>query len=103
MLTIAWNWMSLGKRYPASACLYLAAGLALSSLLPGTTSAVASCGYETPCLSGEICCGGQCVPEDYICCADGSAGPAENCYCCSGCEDSTCTDPPTLHCVEEEE
>jgi hypothetical protein len=99
MLNSTWKFATLGGRHAAAATMYLGLGLMLWGLLPGPAPLLAGCdGPEEGCSPGYMCCHGSCVPEDYICCEDGSAGPAGECLCCTNCAESTCTDPPTLIC-----
>lgn len=99
MLRAFWKAASLGDRYLASALTYIGLGTMLWGLVPGPASVVASCSSEA-CGAGEKCCGGTCVPEDYVCCEDGSSGPGDRCFCCSDCTESTCTNPTSLQCPD---
>jgi hypothetical protein len=86
-----------------SMAVLVAIGALFWVLVPSQPLVLASCDGESPCLGGEFCCNGVCVPEGYVCCGDGSYGPGDQCYCCSGCEDSTCTAPSTLYCPDPAE
>jgi len=98
MIDRIWTFVSLGERPLAAGVMYLGLGLMLAALLPGPAAAVAACDPYVTCNPGYVCCGGGCVPEDYVCCDDGSSGPGSTCICCTGCEEGTCTEPSTLVC-----
>ena len=108
------SWLTFGNQYVAASLIYL--GLAI--LLGGSTlldhpRALASGGsdctyYEMELIEDEWvqiikpgcepwlqCCGGHCVPLHYICCEDGTYGPADECVCCEGCV----TDPNGNACL----
>ncbi len=91
--------LSFGGRFGAAALFYFGLGLIILGLSPRPTVAHASgdCSGEDPCGEGYFCCHGTCIPEDYVCCDDGTNGPAETCVCCTGCTEE-CSDPSTLVC-----
>jgi hypothetical protein len=103
MLQTAWNVVSFGERHFAATLAYLGLGLMLCALLSGSTPPLSGCDAYTPCEPGFKCCHGECVPDDYVCCEDGSAGPGESCFCCSDCAESSCTNPTTLLCPTPED
>ena len=96
MARTCWTVLSIGRRYLVSAMAYCGLGLAVICLSPAPAQ-VHACDDENPCGDGETCCNGSCIPASYVCCGDGSSGPSETCYCCTGCE-STCTAPSTVAC-----
>lgn len=98
------KWLSLGDRPLAAALAYFGLGLMLWAALPEAQPALAGCnGPEEGCPAGYKCCHGDCVPDSYVCCGDGSYGPGATCFCCSTCADSACTSPTTLLCPTPED
>jgi len=82
-----WSTVSFGNRYVLASLVYIGLGLIVVNAMPGVSVMLASgteCDDETPCSSGEACCDGACIPEDDLCCEDGTSGPAEDCACCDG-------------------
>ena len=103
MLLRLWNIGSLGKRYLLASLVYVGLGLIVVSALPDLPEARASgteCDGETPCSSGEECCDGYCIPDDYVCCEDGTNGPQDTCACCAECSPTSCSQT-TVQCEEE--
>ncbi|QDU37415.1 hypothetical protein Mal4_17270 [Maioricimonas rarisocia] len=88
---------SFRGRYYTAALFYIGLSLVLMGTVtaPGTGLASPS---ESGCGPGETECQGNCIPEDYLCCDDGSYGPAENCGCCTECE--SCGGSSTYMCEE---
>jgi len=92
------HWLSFGGQYTAAALVYF--GITL--LLVGSTfldpmpalAQTNSCWHyvftgEMPvqvpgCPAGQQCCMYSCVPNDHICCEDGTSG-LPPCECCDGC------------------
>ncbi len=102
MFTKLLDAMSLGRSYLAAAAIYTGLGLLVLSALPGEgyVKASDSCdGYSTTCAEGYYCCHGTCVPNDYVCCDDGTNGPGSTCACCTGCTES-CSSPSTVACED---
>ena len=95
-----WKALSFGERGVAAASVYLGLGLLLAALDPVSTPLVAECDPYTSCPPGSYCCHGNCVPENYVCCEDGSSGPGDACVCCTGCYESTCVERSTIVCVD---
>ena len=96
---------SLGKRYILSAMIYAGFALVLASILPDTPEAMAQSGGDCvpgECPAGEQCCDGVCIPDTDVCCEDGTSGPSETCFCCTGCEESECIEVSTVVCDVEE-
>lgn len=105
MLSKVWIVASFGGRYMAAAVTYTGLTLAIAGIMPPASNVYAFDECET-CSSGEQCCHGQCIPDDHICCDDGTSGPATieggGCLCCTGCE-SECSSSSTYVCAEGEE
>jgi hypothetical protein len=95
MASTCWTVFSIGRRYSVSAMAYCGLGLAVLCLSPGPAQ-VHACDDENPCADGETCCNGNCIPESYVCCEDGSSGDGETCTCCAECQ-SSCS-PSTVVC-----
>jgi hypothetical protein len=101
VLQTIWNVLSLGRRYVAGALVYAGLALILASAVPDPSPAVAEgteCGPYTPCPEGSQCCHGTCIPNDYVCCDDGTNGPSASCGCWSPAPE----EPTTLCCPEPE-
>ncbi|MFG0332359.1 MAG: hypothetical protein ACF8TS_03260 [Maioricimonas sp. JB049] len=99
MIAMLMNRMSFGGRYAIAALFYLGLGLIVISTSQAPAPALGSggCDGENPCAQGYYCCQGECVPDDYVCCGDGTSGPSDTCSCCTGCTES-CSEPSTLVC-----
>ena len=69
MLRRTWTAISLGERYVLASLVYIGLGLFLGNVMPAVP--VMAYDSENPCLTG------------YVCCEDGSSGPAASCLCCS--------------------
>lgn len=93
-----WNIASLGRRYLLSSLMYLGLAIMMISLIQPESVALGECDAKNGCESGMKCCEGVCIPEDYLCCEDGTSGPSDNCVCCSTC--SACG-IATIACPEE--
>ncbi len=103
MLLRLWSIGSLGRRYVLASLVYMGLGVMVAGALPApeTHASGTECDGETPCSSGEQCCDGNCIPDTYVCCYDGTSGPGDTCACCTTCEsEEGCTDPPTVQCEE---
>jgi len=95
-------WISPGRNYLAAAAIYAGLGVMMLNALPdGSTFVHAndSCGGSNSCAEGTYCCHGVCIPQNFICCDDGTSGSAEQCVCCTGCTE-TCSTPSTIACEE---
>lgn len=103
MWTSIWKVVSFGERGVAALSVYLGLGLMLAALDLVSTPVVAGCDPYTICPPGYYCCHGNCVPENYVCCEDGSSGPGETCACCTGCYESTCVERSTVVYVDGSE
>lgn len=91
---------SFGGMYVPAAMFYVGLGLIVLGFSPQPTVAYATgdCTAENPsCPPGYFCCSGTCVPDNYVCCDDGTSGPSDMCVCCTGCTEN-CNDPSTLVC-----
>jgi hypothetical protein len=97
------GFLSFGRRYGTGAVVYVGLALLLLSSLPGGDSQVRAndgCDAEGgTCPTGYYCCHGACIPMDYICCDDGTNGPAATCSCCTGCDLDPCVVPSTVQCM----
>lgn len=101
MLRPLLNKLSFGGRFWLAGLFYLGLALVVAGVQPETARvyATSNCDGENPCGSGYFCCHGNCIPNGYVCCDDGSNGPSSTCICCTGCE-SQCSEPSTLVCEE---
>lgn len=105
MFRTMWTKASFGERYLTAALIYVGLALLLVAVAPGASMALAQTGGCINCAEGTYCCGGSCIPNDYVCCEDGTSGPSQTpggqmCGCCTGCQ-STCSKPPSYVCVQE--
>ncbi len=87
MIVKLWDGVSLGRRYMLASCVYMALALLLLCTMPGFVGSVWASGG---CEEGEMECGGNCIPEDWLCCDDGTSGDPATCACCEACVEWDC-------------
>jgi hypothetical protein len=98
---------SFGEKYFLASFIYIGLGLVVSNLLPPNKPLQASGSGcpEVVCPPGNICCQGNCIPDSYVCCDDGSSGPGttedgKTCgYCSDDCSSEECSNPTSYNCM----
>ena len=99
---------SFGQNYLAASFIYLGLTIIVYDNLPvyppQVIAQTTGC-PEVSCPSGQKCCLGQCIPDFYLCCEDGSNGPPADsdgeCFCCKNCDPNACGVLSSYHCESE--